>query len=261
MEVSSHALDQGRVDGVRFHVAAFTNLTRDHLDYHQSMDAYGAAKARLLRPDLKHIVINIGDDFGRGLAQTYNGDASLTAVWVGAGDSGWLADHSLHASEVAVELHGISMTLDGSFGKAAPPHPADRPLQRRELVGGDRLPAVARGALEDAASALAECTAPPGRMEVIEPDARDKPLAVVDYAHTPDALAKALGACANIAAARCGACSAAAAIAIPASVRSWAPLPTSSRIRSSSPTTIRVPRIRRPSSAASPAASSRTARE
>ena len=76
MEVSSHALDQGRVDGVRFHSAAFTNLTRDHLDYHPSMEAYGAAKARLFETEgLQHVIINVGDSFGRELAQRRFGRA------------------------------------------------------------------------------------------------------------------------------------------------------------------------------------------
>ena len=67
MEVSSHALDQGRVDGVRFHTAVFTNLTRDHLDYHGTMEHYGAAKARLFAwPHLALRVINVDDPFGRG---------------------------------------------------------------------------------------------------------------------------------------------------------------------------------------------------
>ena len=66
MEVSSHALDQARVNGVRFHTAVFTNLTRDHLDYHGSMEAYGAAKARLFAwPDLSWRIINVDDAFGR----------------------------------------------------------------------------------------------------------------------------------------------------------------------------------------------------
>ena len=195
MEVSSHALDQGRVDGVRLHAAAFTNLTRDHLDYHESMAAYGAAKSRLFQmPELKHIVLNIGDEYGRGLAQTYDGDASVTAVWVGAGDSGWLADHALHATEVRVDARGISLQLDGSFGKQA----VDTQLMGRfnaenSLVVIACLLALGVS-LSDAASALAGCKPAPGRMEVLKSDARDKPTAVVDYAHTPDALAKALSA-------------------------------------------------------------------
>ncbi len=69
MEVSSHALDQARVGAVRFRTAAFTNLTRDHLDYHGTMDSYGAAKARLFtREDLVSRVINVDDAFGRQLA-------------------------------------------------------------------------------------------------------------------------------------------------------------------------------------------------
>ncbi len=94
MEVSSQALDQDRVAGVRFHSAAFTNLSRDHLDYHETMAAYGAAKARLFdAPDLQHIVLNVGDAFGREFARRATaGRVPLTAVWVGAGDSGWLAE-------------------------------------------------------------------------------------------------------------------------------------------------------------------------
>jgi len=121
MEVSSHALDQGRVDGVRFHSAVLTNLTRDHLDYHPSMRAYGEAKARLFASTgLQHVVINVGDAFGRELAGTLvgtlGGRVPLTAVWVGAGGSGWLADRSLHAGNIALDLHGLSMTVEGSIG-------------------------------------------------------------------------------------------------------------------------------------------------
>jgi len=195
MEVSSHALDQGRVDGVRFHVAAFTNLTRDHLDYHESMAAYGAAKSRLFQmPELKHIVLNIGDEYGRGLAQTYDGDASLTAVWVGAGDSGWLADHALYATEVRVGPRGIALQLDGSFGKLA----VNTQLMGRFNAENALVVIACLLSLgipfSEAAGALADAAPAPGRMEVLKSDARNKATAVVDYAHTPDALAKALSA-------------------------------------------------------------------
>jgi UDP-N-acetylmuramoyl-L-alanyl-D-glutamate--2,6-diaminopimelate ligase len=195
MEVSSVALDQDRVAGVRFHTAAFTNLSRDHLDYHATMADYGAAKARLFdAPDLTHIVVNVGDAFGRQYAQNYDGRVPLTAVWIGAGDSGWLAERALCASEVTLDVHGIRMQLDGSFGRVT---------LRTKLLGRfnaeNSLVVIAcllsLGApLGEAARVLAECVPPPGRMEVVEPAAGGKPMAVVDYAHTPDALAKALGA-------------------------------------------------------------------
>jgi len=195
MEVSSHALDQGRVDEVRFSVAAFTNLTRDHLDYHGSMQAYGAAKAELFRsPGLKHVVLNIGDVFGRALARDYAGGASLIAVWVGEGDSGWLADRALHATQVRMEPRGIAIELEGTFGQLT---------VKTQLMGrfNAENSLVVMGcllslgvSLTDAANALTECRPAPGRMEIVKTDARNKPTVVVDYAHTPDALAKALSA-------------------------------------------------------------------
>jgi UDP-N-acetylmuramoyl-L-alanyl-D-glutamate--2,6-diaminopimelate ligase len=195
VEVSSHALDQGRVDGVRFHSAAFTNLTRDHLDYHPSMEAYGAAKARLFGfAGLQHSIINVGDPFGRQFALSYNGRAPLTAVWVGASDSGWLADRSLCANDVVFDLHGISMALGGSLGHG---HVTTKLLGRFNAENSVIVLAclVELGvSLADAATVLAGCAAPPGRMEVIESAGEAKPLAVIDYAHTPDALAKALSA-------------------------------------------------------------------
>jgi UDP-N-acetylmuramoyl-L-alanyl-D-glutamate--2,6-diaminopimelate ligase len=193
MEVSSHALDQGRVDGVRFHTAAFTNLTRDHLDYHASMAEYGAAKARLFDvAGLRQRVIHVGDAFGRELALRGGNAVPLTVVWVGAGEPGVDGARVLNADQLTLDLRGLSMTLDGSFGT--------RRLSSKLLGRFNAENAViviacltAQGVpLEEAATAFAASTAPPGRMEVIEPVGGGKPLAVIDYAHTPDALAKAL---------------------------------------------------------------------
>jgi len=195
MEVSSQALDQDRIAGVHVHSAAFTNLSRDHLDYHGTMGAYGAAKARLFdAPDLEHIIVNVGDVFGRELAQEYAGRVPLTAVWIGAGVSTWLTERALRAAQVTLDVRGVSMQLDGSFGQA---EVATRLLGRFNAENALVVIAclLSLGApLAEAARVLAECVPPPGRMEVVESAAGDKPMAVVDYAHTPDALAKALGA-------------------------------------------------------------------
>jgi UDP-N-acetylmuramoyl-L-alanyl-D-glutamate--2,6-diaminopimelate ligase len=195
MEVSSHALDQGRVDGVRFHTAAFTNLSRDHLDYHATMQAYGEAKARLFSgQDLEHAIVNVGDAFGRELAHKLVGGAPLTAVWVGRRADAWLAERFLEAREVRLDLAGITLDIEGSCGDITLPTKLLGSFNAENVL-------VVLGCLlalgvpsAEAAGALADCTAPPGRMEVIEPRAPGKPLAVIDYAHTPDALAKALAA-------------------------------------------------------------------
>jgi UDP-N-acetylmuramoyl-L-alanyl-D-glutamate--2,6-diaminopimelate ligase len=195
MEVSSQALDQDRIAGVRLSSAAFTNLSRDHLDYHETMGAYGAAKVRLFdAPDLKHIIVNVGDAFGREFAHRYAGRVPLTAIWMGAGASGWLAERALCATQVTLDVRGLSMQIDGSFGTA---EVATRLLGRFNAENALMVIAclLSLGApLAEAARVLADCVPPPGRMEVVEAAARDKPMAVIDYAHTPDALANALGA-------------------------------------------------------------------
>ncbi len=187
MEVSSHALDQGRIDGVRFDLAVFSNLSRDHLDYHGTMDAYGATKARLFaRPELAAAVINVDDDFGRGLVGRL--PASLPAWTVSAAGR---TDARLRAESVVLGAGGIGFDLcEGSVRR-----PVDSPLYGRFNV--DNLVAVGGclraldWPLAKVAGALSRLQPVRGRMNRIAVD-RPAPLVVVDYAHTPDALVQAL---------------------------------------------------------------------
>jgi UDP-N-acetylmuramoyl-L-alanyl-D-glutamate--2,6-diaminopimelate ligase len=197
VEVSSHALDQGRVDGVRFASAAFTNLSRDHLDYHGTMQAYGDAKSQLFATDgLRRIVIHAGDAFGRELLRRHAGRAPRTAVWVGgdAADADAPAEQRLHAQRVAVERRGLRLDLAGTFGTATVHTPLIGRFNAENAVLVLGIAAAAGAPLAEAAAVLAAVEPPPGRMQVVATDRDDRPLAVIDYAHTPDALAKALGA-------------------------------------------------------------------
>lgn len=185
MEVTSHALDQHRVDGVRFDAAVFTNLTRDHLDYHGTFESYFDAKARLFAwPGVRHAVINADDAFGRQLID-------LTAARVIAySRSASRTGTQLLAKRVDVGSHGLDIAIDGGFGAAT---------LRSRFIGDFNVEnaLAALGALlalefpfDDAVAALEQCSAPPGRMETLA--APGKPLVIIDYAHTPDALEKAL---------------------------------------------------------------------
>ncbi len=195
MEVSSHALAQERVAAVRFDTAVFTNLSRDHLDYHADMDTYGEVKARLFNlPGVQHRVINVGDAFGRRLAMRMPATAAKTVVWSGAAGHREARDG---ATEGFVHLHATSATADGLEAQFDSSWGSGR--IRSRLIGdfnADNL-AVALATLllwdvplAQAVEALEGATAPPGRMETC--GGVDGPLAVIDYAHSPDALAKAL---------------------------------------------------------------------
>ena len=187
MEVSSHALDQGRVDGVQFDVAVFTNLTRDHLDYHGDMARYGAAKARLFDwPGLRAAAVNLDDAFGRELYASVNGKVRALGF-----SSCGAAGASVRAEDLVLDGSGIRFMLHAG-GQA---HPVRSPLLGRFNV--DNLLGVATTlyALDMAPALIAETLSRLSpvdeRMNRIEGDGK-APLVVVDYAHTPDALEQAL---------------------------------------------------------------------
>lgn len=187
MEVSSHALDQGRIDGLTMIGAVFTNLTRDHLDYHGSMAAYGAAKARLFqREELHFAVINFDDPFGQQLYEQLDGKCDRVRF-------------SLHEAQTELWLTGINQTNDGfsasvdglwgSFDISA------------SIMGGfnvSNLLASMAAVLslgvpvERVQLAVGRLLPPPGRLEPFT--GANGVRVVVDYAHTADALDNALAA-------------------------------------------------------------------
>ncbi len=187
MEVSSHALDQGRVDGVHFDVAVFTNLTRDHLDYHGDMARYGAAKARLFDwPGLRAAAVNLDDAFGRELFAAVGGKVRALGF-----SSRGAAGASVRAEDLVLDGSGIRFLLHAG-GQA---HQVRSPLLGRFNV--DNLLGVATTlfALGMAPALIAETLSQllpvDGRMNRLGGEG-GAPLVVVDYAHTPDALEQAL---------------------------------------------------------------------
>ncbi len=191
MEVSSIGLDQGRVNGVMFNVALFTNLTRDHLEYHPDMAAYGAAKARLFDvPGLDAAVINLDDPFGRQLAQRLRGQVR-TIGYTLVGETG--ADEVLAGLDLTYSDGGLCFDVAGT-------RVCTRMVGRFNASNLLAVFATLRVAgYDDAriAAALAALEAPPGRMQRL--GRQGQPLVVVDYAHTPDALENALVTLAEIA--------------------------------------------------------------
>ena len=183
LEASSIGIEEGRMNGARVDVAVFTNITRDHLDYHGSMDAYAASKARLFAwPGLRTAIINLDDPFCRRLARDTSARSVLGYAIGGEG--------AVRAEQVVDTPLGQRFTLVLPDGSAT----VDTPLLGRYNISN--LLAVA-AVLHDAgvgvdevARRLASLTAPAGRMERL--GGNGEPLVVVDYAHTPDALESVL---------------------------------------------------------------------
>ena len=182
MEVSSHALELGRVRDVRFAVGVFTNLTQDHLDFHKDMDAYFRAKARLFLdyPGVRG-VINIDDEYGRKLKMTHPN--SLTF--------GLASDADVRAANVTADLSGVSFDLHFPSGAV---RRIESNLMGRYNVSNTLAAAAALVRLgwkdDDVAEGLSGSHAVPGRLERVENDRGV--VVLVDYAHTPDALRQAL---------------------------------------------------------------------
>ncbi|MDH5387338.1 MAG: UDP-N-acetylmuramoyl-L-alanyl-D-glutamate--2,6-diaminopimelate ligase [Gammaproteobacteria bacterium] len=192
MEVSSHGLDQGRVNGVLFDSAVFTNLSQDHLDYHETLEAYAEVKRQLFfMPGLNTAVINLDDDYGRVLAKECKGRLSVWGYSTQAEFDDWqnYADCFVQAVSIKAVAQGYEVALKTPQGGA------DLSLS---LLGGFNVSNVLAVLcillindmpLAVALKKLKKISPVPGRMEVIAAD--NKPSVVVDFAHTPAALAEA----------------------------------------------------------------------
>jgi len=184
MEVSSHGLDQDRVNGVGFDVALFTNLTRDHLDYHGTMAAYGAAKAKLFAwPGLHAQVVNADDAFGQSLADAARTRGRKVLTY-------GLANADVAATGIANASRGISLSVATPWGRGDVQTTLVGAFNASNLLGCLAVLLASDIPLADALAALATMTPPPGRMQRL--GGGDAPLVVVDYAHSPDALEKVL---------------------------------------------------------------------
>ncbi|MDF2862781.1 MAG: UDP-N-acetylmuramoyl-tripeptide--D-alanyl-D-alanine ligase [Achromobacter mucicolens] len=208
MEASSIGIEQGRMDGVRIALAAFTNLTRDHLDYHVTMERYEAAKARLFSwPGLTAAVINADDEAGRRM---------LAALPEGVSPMGYsLSDDP--AIPAAMRARDLQATSQGQIFTLVSPHGEAQIVTR--LLGAHNVSnlLLVAGVLyklglpfAQIARELAATDPVDGRLQTVEPavslpaHAARGPLVVVDYAHTPDALSRALLALRAVATARSG---------------------------------------------------------
>ena len=182
MEVSSHGLDQGRAAGCQFNVGVLTNLSRDHLDYHGTMDAYAAAKARLFNwPGLNTAVLNVDDAFGRQLENKLKGPH--------------IAGYGFERGAVIGELDqedrsGLRMAIRSDWGQAELQAPVVGRFNASNVLAVLTALLVSEVPLITACESLACIVPPAGRMQTL--GGGPQPLVLVDYAHTPDALEKVL---------------------------------------------------------------------
>ena len=183
MEVSSHALDQGRVGAVQFDVAVFSNLSRDHLDYHQTTEAYKGAKAKLFQNwPLAAAVINSNDPVGRELLCTSR--ANEVVSYGTHGDITW------HSEAVR---QGMRVSLATPWGRGETLMPVAAEFAVANVAAAMAALLTQGHTLRDVTEAVATMAPVPGRMQVIDGGPK-WPRVVVDYAHTPDAIEKALAA-------------------------------------------------------------------
>lgn len=191
MEVSSHALDQYRVSGVRFDTAVLTNLSRDHLDYHGDLQAYADAKRRLfLMPELRHAVLNLDDAFGRELLTDVAGDVEVVGYTLSAESAAPGLD-VVRGDGLELDESGLRMQVSSPWGEARIRSPLLGAFNASNLLAVLATLVLSGMPFEQACAALGELQTVPGRVERFGGGA-NQPLVVVDYAHTPKALESVL---------------------------------------------------------------------
>lgn len=186
MEVSSHSIDQGRINGIDFDIGIFTNLSQDHLDYHGSMEAYAAVKKRFLTHfPVQNLIINADDALGRQwiteLAPKRKVYSYSTRKAVGA---------DVYAGQVKASLGGLKTEVHTRWGAGEVSLPLIGEFNLSNALAVLAALCVYGFSFEQAKKALATLQPVPGRMQTL--GSYGKPLVVVDYAHKPDALEKVL---------------------------------------------------------------------
>jgi UDP-N-acetylmuramoyl-L-alanyl-D-glutamate--2,6-diaminopimelate ligase len=190
MEASSHGLAQHRLSGVEFDVALFTNLTRDHLDYHGTMRRYRAAKARLFRwPTLKHAVLNLDDAFGAELAAR-TAARGVDVLGYGFSPARGSRLPRVQGRNLRLGLDGMAFEVSTPWGGTAIDSPLLGRFNAYNLLGTLAVLLASGLRLDECAAALRRAAPVAGRTERYGGGRR--PLVIVDYAHTPDALEKVL---------------------------------------------------------------------
>jgi UDP-N-acetylmuramoyl-L-alanyl-D-glutamate--2,6-diaminopimelate ligase len=181
MEVSSHAMSLHRADAIDWAAVAFTNLSRDHLDFHPSMEEYFEAKRLLIAEAPGRAVVDVDDEYGARLAADFP-DALVVAIDTVIRDGG------LQATDLVADASGTDFTVAGIRTRV----PLPGPFNVRNALVALGLAMQLGIPLDDAAASLQQAPVAPGRMEAID---AGQPFAVyVDYAHTPDALVRVLSA-------------------------------------------------------------------
>lgn len=191
MEVSSHGLEQGRVNGVVFDAAVFTNLSRDHLDYHGDMIAYGRAKQRLFTmPGLHYAIINADDSFGRELLQSLSSGVQAIGYTLGDVEDGGY-NQIVRGTLLSQGRDGLTLHVVSPWGETCFTTRLLGRFNASNLLAVLATLVISGIPFDAAIQKLGRLQPVPGRMECYG-GRHGKPLVVVDYAHTPDALSQVL---------------------------------------------------------------------
>ncbi len=194
MEASSHGLAQGRLAGIEFDAAVFTNLTRDHLDYHDSEQAYGDAKKDLFRtPGLRAAILNLDDAFSLNIAAELPQSVCRIGYSLNAAGGADLACERVVGRLISQSAAGVSLDITGDFGQGRLEAPVIGAFNGSNLLASLVVLLQCGLSFESAIERLSVCTTPQGRMQIVSAPV-GAPLVIVDYAHTPDALNSALAA-------------------------------------------------------------------
>lgn len=189
MEVSSHSIDQGRINDLPFEIGIFTNLTQDHLDYHSTMQAYADVKFRFLNEfPVKHLVINVDDRYGALWVKRLGKDRS---VYTFSTDASYQANtNHIYCENVILDLRGIQATVHTPWGSGQMALPLVGQFNLSNALAALIALCLSGLSLATVLAAMKQIRPVPGRMQSL--GGNGKPVVVVDYSHKPDALEKVL---------------------------------------------------------------------